>query len=166
MGLSSILNALPLPQTVLLNFLTRSGVSAAEYSWDVQISCLTHMDPNFYRLTLTDICYVMLLQEAIQIFEDFITRIQFLQKPLTKEQIEVTRNSIFKVADALEVFALNYGKHQMIGANSSVEINSHKLGESEHDHLFGFITFLLIDTTTNDIMAALMIKFYGTSDIV
>ena len=108
----------------------------------------------------------MLLQEAIQIFEDFITRIQFLQKPLTKEQIEVTRNSIFKVADALEVFALNYGKHQMIGANSSVEINSHKLGESEHDHLFGFITFLLIDTTTNDIMAALMIKFYGTSDIV
>ena len=53
----------------------------------------------------------MLLQEAIQIFEDFITRIQFLQKPLTKEKIEVTRNSIFKVADALEVFALNYGKH-------------------------------------------------------
>ena len=89
----------------------------------------------------------MLLQEAIQIFEDFITRIQFLQKPLTKEQIEVTRNSIFKVADALEVFALNYGKHQMIGANSSVEINSHKLGESEHDHLFGFeiIHYFFID---------------------
>ena len=39
MGLASILNALPLPQTVLLNVLPRSGVSAAEYSWDVQISC-------------------------------------------------------------------------------------------------------------------------------
>ena len=89
----------------------------------------------------------MLLQEAIQIFEDFITRIQFLQKPLTKEQIEVARNSIFKVADALEVFALNYGKHQMIGANSSVEINSRKLGESEHDQFCGFevIHFLFID---------------------
>ena len=80
----------------------------------------------------------MLLQEAIQIFEDFITRIQFLQKPLTKVQIEVIRNSIFKVADALEVFALNYGKHQMIGANSSVEINSHKLCESQHDRFLGF----------------------------
>ena len=108
----------------------------------------------------------MLLQEAIQIFEDFITSIKILQNSLTKEEIEITRNSIFKLVDALEVFALNYGKHQMIGANSSVEINSHKLGESEHDHLFGFIPFLLIDTMTNDIMAALMIKFYGTSDIV
>ena len=102
----------------------------------------------------------MLLQEAIQIFEDFITRIQILQKPITKEEIEITRNSIFKVADALEIFALNYGKHQMIRANSSVEINSHKLGESEHDHLLGFKIihyFLLTDTTTNNIMAALMI---------
>ena len=72
----------------------------------------------------------MLLQEAIRIFEDFITSIQILQKPLTKEEIKLTRSSIFKVAVALEVFALNYGKHQMIGANSSVEINSHKLGES------------------------------------
>nr|XP_058959402.1 adhesion G-protein coupled receptor D1-like [Pocillopora verrucosa] len=69
----------------------------------------------------------MLLQEAIRIFEDFITSIQILQKPLTEEEIEIVRNSIFKVAVALEVFALNYGKHQMIGANSSVEINSRKL---------------------------------------
>ena len=80
----------------------------------------------------------MLLQEAIRIFEDFITSIQILPKPLTKEEIKVTRSSIFKVAVALEVFALNYGKHQMIGANSSVEINSRKLGESEHDYSFGF----------------------------
>ena len=89
----------------------------------------------------------MLLQEAIRIFEDFITSIQILQKPLTKEEIKVTRSSIFKVVVALEVFALNYGKHQMIGANSSVEINSHKLGESEHDHLFRFeiIHYFFID---------------------
>ena len=80
----------------------------------------------------------MLLQEAIRIFEDFITSIKILQNSLTKEEIEITRNSIFKVVDALEVFALNYGKHQMIGANSSVEINSHKLCESQHDHFFGF----------------------------
>ena len=76
----------------------------------------------------------MLLQEAARIFEDFITNIQILQKALTKEGIEIARNYIFNVAVALEVFALNYGKNQMIGANSSVEINSRKLGESEHDY--------------------------------
>ncbi|RMX43337.1 hypothetical protein pdam_00021516 [Pocillopora damicornis] len=69
----------------------------------------------------------MLLQEAKRIFEDFITSIQILQKRLTKEEVEKIRNYIFKVAVALELFALNYGKHQMIGANSSVEINSRKL---------------------------------------
>ena len=89
----------------------------------------------------------MWLQEAAWIFEDFITNIQILQKALTKEEIKITRNSIFRVAVALEVFALNYGKHQMIGANSSVEINSRKLGESEHDQFCGFevIHFLFID---------------------
>ncbi|XP_066023899.1 adhesion G-protein coupled receptor D1 [Pocillopora verrucosa] len=65
--------------------------------------------------------------EAIGIFEDFITSTQNLKKPFTKEEIEIIRNSVFKVAVALEVFALDYGKHQMIGANSSVEINSRKL---------------------------------------
>ena len=75
----------------------------------------------------------MLLQQAIWIFEDFITKVQNLKRLLTKEEIEII-NSIFKVADALEVFALNYGKHQMIGVNSSMEINSRKLGESGHDH--------------------------------
>ena len=80
----------------------------------------------------------MLLQEAKRIFEDFITSIQILQKPPTKEEVEKIRNYIFKVAVALELFALNYGNHQMIRANSSVEINSRKLGESEHDHSFGF----------------------------
>ena len=80
----------------------------------------------------------MLLQEATRIFEDFITSIQILQKLLTKEEVEKIRNYIFKVAVALELFALNYGKHQMNGANSSVEINSRKLGESEHDYSFGF----------------------------
>ena len=80
----------------------------------------------------------MLLQEATRIFEDFITSIQILQKLLTKEEVEKIRNYIFKVAVALELFVLNYGKHQMNGANSSVEINSRKLGESEHDHSFGF----------------------------
>ena len=82
----------------------------------------------------------MLLQEAIWIFEDFIISIQILQKPPPKEEIEIIRNSIFKVAVALEVFALNYGKHQMIGANSSVEINSRKLGESGFDLLVYWLT--------------------------
>ena len=77
----------------------------------------------------------MLLQEGIWIFEDFITSIQILQKPPLKGEIEIIRNSIFKVAVALEVFAVNYGKHQIIGANSSVEINSRKLGESGFDLL-------------------------------
>ena len=82
--------------------------------------------------------YVMWLQEAVRIFEDFITRLQILQKPLAEEEFKIIRNSIFKVAVALEVFALNYGKHQMTEANSSVEISSQKLGESEHDYSFGF----------------------------
>ena len=93
----------------------------------------------------------MLLQEALRIFEDFITSIQILQKPLTEEEIEIVRNSIFKVAVALEVFALNYGKHQMIGVNSPVEINSRKLGESGHDHCYGFevVRYLFIDWHNN-----------------
>ena len=89
----------------------------------------------------------MWLQEAVWIFEDFITRLQILQKPLAEEEFKIIRNSIFKVAVALEVFALNYGKHQMIGANSSMEINSRKLRESDHDYSFGFeiIHYLFID---------------------
>ena len=47
MGLASIINALPLPQTVLLKCSTAIGGSAAQYSWDTQISCLSHTDPNF-----------------------------------------------------------------------------------------------------------------------
>ena len=82
----------------------------------------------------------MLLQEAIWIFEDFIISIQILQKPPPKEEIEIIRNSIFKVAVALEVFALNYGKHQMIGANSSLEINSRKLGESRCERIHYLFT--------------------------
>ncbi|XP_027047240.1 uncharacterized protein LOC113674944 [Pocillopora damicornis] len=70
---------------------------------------------------------ILSLMEAIGIFEDFITSTQNQKKPFTKEEIEIIRNSVFKVAVALEVFALDYGKHRMIGANSSVEINSQKL---------------------------------------
>ena len=80
----------------------------------------------------------MWLQEAVWIFEDFITSTQNLKKPLAKEEIEMIRNYIIKVAVALEVFALNYGKHQMTGANSSVEINSRKLGKLGRDYLYGF----------------------------
>ena len=74
----------------------------------------------------------------MQIFEDFITSTKNVKKPLVKEEIEMIRNYIMKVAVALEIFALNYGKHQMIGGNSSVEINSRKLGEFGRDHLYGF----------------------------
>ena len=59
MGLTSILNALPLPQTVLFKCSTAMKGSEAQYSCDNKISCLTHTDPNFRHLTLTEICYVI-----------------------------------------------------------------------------------------------------------
>ncbi|XP_058942067.2 adhesion G protein-coupled receptor L3 [Pocillopora verrucosa] len=79
------------------------------------------------KLKGEEISRIRPLKEAVWIFEDFITRLQILQKPLAEEEFKIIRNSIFKVAVALEEFALNYGKHQMTGANSSVEINSRKL---------------------------------------
>ena len=54
MALASIINALP--QTVLLKCSTAIRGSAAQYSWDTQISCLTHAFPIF---SITDICYVI-----------------------------------------------------------------------------------------------------------
>ena len=46
-GLTSIINALPLPQTVLLKCSTAIRGSAARYSWDTLLSYLSHTDPNF-----------------------------------------------------------------------------------------------------------------------
>ncbi|XP_022801231.1 uncharacterized protein LOC111338930 [Stylophora pistillata] len=66
-----------------------------------------------------------LLQEAIKVFEDFITSIQTI--PKRKEEIEIERKSIFNAAVALEKSALDYGKYHLTEGNSSVEISSHKL---------------------------------------
>ena len=46
-GLACIINALLLPQTVLLKCSTTIRGSAARYSWETQISCLSLTDPNF-----------------------------------------------------------------------------------------------------------------------
>ena len=70
----------------------------------------------------------MLLQVAIRVFENFITRIQTISK--RKQEIEMTRKSTFYVAVALEEFALNYGKYHLTDSNSSVKIDSHNLGKS------------------------------------
>ena len=49
------------------------------------------------------------------------------------EEIETSRESTFEVAVAFEEFALNYGKLHLIGTRSSQVIDSHKMGESEHN---------------------------------
>ena len=67
----------------------------------------------------------------------FITSVKSIAKApdgaSVTEEVEIGRESTFKVAVAFEEFALNYGKLHLIGTRSSQVINSHKMGESEHN---------------------------------
>ena len=53
------------------------------------------------------------------------------------EEIDTRRESTLKVAVAFEEFALNYSKLHLIGTRSPQVIDSHKMGESEHNMVYG-----------------------------
>ena len=80
------------------------------------------------------------LQEAIVVLEVFITSIKSITKARehasVTEEIETRRESTFKVAVAFEEFALNYSKLHLIGTRFPQVIDSHKMGESEHNMVY------------------------------
>nr|XP_058962437.1 adhesion G protein-coupled receptor L4-like isoform X3 [Pocillopora verrucosa] len=66
------------------------------------------------------------LQEAVNVFENFIVSFENMTKPhegqFTIDEFQRGRESIFNVAVAFEKFALNYGKHHL-----PIKIVSHKM---------------------------------------
>lgn len=74
------------------------------------------------------------------VLEVFITIIKSITKARehasVTEEIETRRESTLKVAVAFEEFALNYGKLHLIGTRSPQVIDSHKMGESEHNMVY------------------------------
>ena len=74
------------------------------------------------------------------VLEVFITIIKSITKARehasVTEEIETRRESTFKVAVAFEEFALNYSKLHLIGTRFPQVIDSHKMGESEHNMVY------------------------------
>ena len=74
------------------------------------------------------------------VLEVFITIIKNITKARehasVTEEIDTRRESTFKVAVAFEEFALNYSKLHLIGTRSPQVIDSHKMGESEHNMVY------------------------------
>ena len=65
-------------------------------------------------------------------FEDFTLKIKNITKGKAgKEEVKTLRKSIFKVAGAVEKFALNYSKRHQSGMKPSERILSPKMGEAE-----------------------------------
>ena len=62
-------------------------------------------------------------------FEDFITKIKNVSKDKGMEEVKTLKKSIFEVAEAVEKFALNYGKRHLSAGNSSKRIVSPKMGK-------------------------------------
>ena len=75
------------------------------------------------------------------VLEVFITIIKNITKARkhasVTEEIDTRRESTLKVAVAFEEFALNYSKLHLIGTRSPQVIDSHKMGESEHNMVYG-----------------------------
>lgn len=74
------------------------------------------------------------------VLEVFITIIKNITKARehvsVTEEIDTRRESTFKVAVAFEEFALNYSKLHLTGTRSPQVIDSHKMGESEHNMVY------------------------------
>ena len=74
------------------------------------------------------------------VLEVFITIIKNITKARehvsVTEEIDTRRESTLKVAVAFEEFALNYSKLHLIGTRSPQVIDSHKMGESEHNMVY------------------------------
>ena len=75
--------------------------------------------------------YFMKMQEAVTVFEDFAIKIKNITKD-GMEDVKTLQKSIFKVAQAVEKFALNYGKRHLSGMGSSERIVLSKMGENRN----------------------------------
>ena len=74
--------------------------------------------------------YFTSLQEAVDVFENFTTNIANVAKDMANmEEVKTLRKSIFEVAEAVEKFALNYGKQHLSGMRLSKRIAYPKMGE-------------------------------------
>ena len=74
--------------------------------------------------------YFTSLQEAVGVFENFTINIANVAKDMANmEEVKTLRKSIFEVAEAVENFALNYGKQHLSGMRLSKRIVSPKMGE-------------------------------------
>ena len=62
-------------------------------------------------------------------FEDFITKINNVSKDKGMEEVKTLKKSIFEVAEAVEKFALNYGKRHLSAGKPSKRIVSPKMGK-------------------------------------
>ena len=63
-------------------------------------------------------------------FEDFTINLKKVAKgKVSMEEVKTLRKSIFEVAEAVEKFAINYGKQHLSGMRPSERIVSSKMGE-------------------------------------
>ena len=63
-------------------------------------------------------------------FEDFIIKIKnFTKDKASIEEVKTLKKSIFEVAEAVEKFALNYGKRYQSGMKAPERIVYPKMGE-------------------------------------
>ena len=90
--------------------------------------------------------YFMQMQEAVTVFEDFAIKIKNITKD-GREDVKTLQKSIFKVAQAVEKFALNYGKRHLSGMRSSEKIVLSKMGENQNpSNCETFLLTLFIET--------------------
>ena len=63
-------------------------------------------------------------------FEDFTINVKKVAKgKVSMEEVKTLRKSIFEVAEAVEKFAINYGKQHLSGMRPSERIVSSNMGE-------------------------------------
>ena len=95
--------------------------------------------------------YFTSLQEAVDVFENFTINIANVAKDMANmEEVKTLRKSIFEVAEAVEKFALNYGKQHLSGIRLSKRIVYPKMGEVAAYCLgLKFISLLLNDLLTD-----------------
>ena len=84
-------------------------------------------------------------------FENFTINIANVAKDMPNtEEVKTLRKSIFEVAEAVEKFALNYGKQHLSGIRLSKRIVYPKMGEVAAYCLgLKFISLLLNDLLTD-----------------
>ena len=71
----------------------------------------------------------MQLQEVIRLFEDFADQYQNITKSHGIEELQRGKESVFKVAVALEKFVLDYSQYHLNRAEPLKKITRQKMGE-------------------------------------